>query len=263
VPHRSLRSALLAWFAHIPHRIGFDTSAGRFFFTEIVRYYPSLHEVDRNFELCRSLGIIPHKRPLPRLYPSENDRSVVDRFLSKHELRLSSSPLVGIAPGTVWNTKRWPTERFAELIKKLVTYGIYVVLIGGKEDAGLCDELAKDTFPSRVISAAGKFTLLQSAVLIQRCTMLISNDSAPMHLAVAMKTPVAAVFGATAPEFGFAPYGEHDVVVEVKGLTCRPCSIHGGERCPISTFDCMKTISAERVYASVQTILGAVRLDRL
>ena len=80
-----------------------------------------------------------------------------------------------------------------------------------------------------------------------------------MHLAVAMQTQVVAIFGATVPEFGFAPYGRHDVVVETKGLSCRPCSIHGGDKCPISTFDCMKRISADNVYGSIQAVLSKVQ----
>jgi heptosyltransferase-2 len=72
-----------------------------------------------------------------------------------------------------------------------------------------------------------------------------------MHLAVAMKTPVVAIFGATVPSFGFGPYGEKDVVVQIEGLPCRPCSIHGGDKCPIGTFECMVKISAEMVFAKI------------
>jgi heptosyltransferase-2 len=84
---------------------------------------------------------------------------------------------------------------------------------------------------------------------------LISNDSAPMHLGVAVRTPVVAIFGATVPEFGFAPRGLRDEIVEVKGLSCRPCGIHGGRKCPIGTFDCMMNISPYEVLTRVQRIL--------
>ena len=106
-----------------------------------------------------------------------------------------------------------------------------------------------------IVSAAGDLTLLQSSSLIKRCRVVVSNDSAPMHLAVASRIPVVAIYGATIPAFGFAPYGKQDVIVETSGLSCRPCSIHGGERCPIETFDCMKRITADEAFRNVLAIV--------
>ena len=102
----------------------------------------------------------------------------------------------------------------------------------------------------------GELTLLQSGELIRRCRVLIANDSAPMHMAVAVRTPVVAIFGATVPEFGFTPLGEHDVVVQTLGLECRPCAIHGGTSCPIKTFVCMKDIQVADVLDRVNDILA-------
>ena len=104
--------------------------------------------------------------------------------------------------------------------------------------------------------------MLQSAALIGRCAVLVANDSAPMHLAVAMRTPAVAIFGATKPEFGFAPFGERDVIVERKELSCRGCSIHGDDRCPVETFDCMKKISAEEVFGIVLRIVATARAGK-
>ena len=181
-----------------------------------------------------------------------SDRSVVDGLLKEAP---EGMPLAGIAPGTVWNTKQWLPERYSELVSKLRDEKSFVVLIGGENDRGLCERMAGDS--RNVLSAAGKLTLLQSAELIRRCSVLVCNDSAPMHCAVAMRTPVVAIFGATIPGYGFAPFGERDIIVETNGLTCRPCSIHGGAECPIHTFECMKAISTERVYNQVQAILSS------
>ena len=76
-----------------------------------------------------------------------------------------------------------------------------------------------------------------------------------MHIAVAVGTPVIALFGATIPEYGFAPRGPRDVILETKGLTCRPCSIHGGYTCPIKTFDCMRSITPEMVENKLRLFL--------
>ncbi|MBI1805189.1 MAG: lipopolysaccharide heptosyltransferase II [Ignavibacteriae bacterium] len=253
IPHRSFRSAALAAVAGIPRRVGFDTSAGRLLLTDVVRYEQSLHEVDRNARLATLLLKEHLEREFPRLFPSENDRLTVDELLSSRTFD-QTKPMIGIAPGSVWNTKRWPEERFRELIRISSGKGYRVVLVGGKEDVILCERLREATTQTSVLSLAGKLTFLQSGELIRRCAVLIANDSAPMHLALAMRTPVVAIFGATIPEFGFAPYGRYDRIVEVKDLSCRPCSIHGGAQCPIGTFDCMVTISAERVFKTVEEV---------
>ncbi len=247
VPHRSLRSAGLVWLAKIPRRIGFDTSSARWLYTDVVTYAANEHEVVRNAKLLEPLGFKVTGKELPSLYPSAEDRSVAERFLSSNGMAAAGN-LIAIAPGTIWNTKRWLPERYAELAKRLVGDGLAVVLLGGGDDRELCERIKNDVASGRIVSSAGKLSLLQSASLLQRCRLLISNDSAPMHIAVAVRTPVIAIFGATVPEFGFAPCGERDVVIEAKGLACRPCSIHGGDQCPIGTFDCMTAISGDEVY---------------
>jgi heptosyltransferase-2 len=254
VPHRSLRSALLVCLLRIPHRIGFDMSAGKFLLSQSVKYRRELHEIERNLTLLRAMGIAYSQRELPSLYPSAQDRQRVDKLLFESEVGRPDN-LVAIAPGTIWNTKRWLKERYASLAVRLDDEGFEVVLIGGREDAALCDEIQKLSGSSRVYKTAGKLTLLQSAELIRRCKVLITNDSAPMHIGVAMETPVVAIFGATVPAFGFGPVGRFDAVVETRGLKCRPCSIHGGNKCPIKTFDCMNDITYERVFETVMLVL--------
>ena len=255
VPHRSMRSAALVTFARIPKRIGFSKSAGWFLFHDVIRYENSIHEIDRNMQLLGALGIQQSVRAYPQLYPSKGDSEIVDQFILAKGIH-DPKMMIGIAPGTIWNTKRWFAERYSELASKLIEDGFSVVLIGGKEDEVLCKDIQVATGSGQVYNAAGKLTLLQSAELIRRCRMLISNDSAPMHLAVAVRTPVVAIFGATIPEFGFSPYGKHDIVVETKGLSCRPCSIHGGETCPIKTFDCMKNITVKNVHRQVHELIN-------
>ncbi len=165
---------------------------------------------------------------------------------------MGPAKLIAIAPGSVWNTKRWLPERFAGLADALLSAGMRVAFIGGRDDLALCKEIAAMVRAGDVAIAAGAFSILQSAELIRRCETLVTNDSAPLHLAVAMRTRVVAVFGATVPAFGFDPYGERDRVFETMGLSCRPCSIHGGDVCPIRTFDCMKRISVGDVLEAVR-----------
>ncbi len=254
VPHRSLRSAILAFLARIPLRIGFKRSAGFFLFTKRIRYEKNKHEVERNLSLLAGIGIRELGTVLPRMYPGAEDVAFTSSFLKDMGID-TEAPLAAIAPGTLGNTKRWLKERFAELSSTLNSEGFQVLLIGGREDVGLCREIKELAGSDKTYSTAGDLSLLQSAEAIRRCSIMISNDSAPMHIAVAVGTPVVAIFGATVPAFGFAPYGSHDKVVETRGLSCRPCSIHGGEKCPIKTFECMKNISAEKVFSKVKSVL--------
>jgi heptosyltransferase II len=254
IPHRSLRSALLGWLLKPNVCIGFDRSAGRLLFTKIVHYEPTDHEIDRNLSLLNPLSLLVSRDELPKLYPSVEDAQVVDSVLKSIGLSIENY-IVTVAPGTIWNTKRWPADRFAAMCKKLSSECSAVLLIGGKEDSALCEEIVEMSEAKNVFNVAGKLSLLQSAELIKRSRVLISNDSAPMHLAVAVVTPVVAIFGATVPEYGFAPRGERDVIIETKGLKCRPCSIHGGKTCPIGTFECMIVISPELVVSKVMPFL--------
>jgi heptosyltransferase-2 len=253
IPHRSLRSALLALLAGVPLRIGFRKGGGQLLHTKSVKYEKDIHEIERNLSLLEGIGIEHRERVLPVIYPSKEVEQRIQRLLK--ELMFDGKKLIAIAPGTVWNTKRWLKDRFGEVAKELVQDGFCVVLIGGNEDRPLCEEIVQLGGGEGIASLAGRLSLLESAEVIRRCKAMICNDSAPMHIAVGMKTPVVAIFGATVPEFGFAPYGARDIVVETRGLRCRPCSVHGGEQCPIKTFDCMKNITAEKVLAKVASVL--------
>jgi heptosyltransferase-2 len=251
IPHRSLRSAILAWLARIPVRVAFDKSAGRMLMSSSVPYETGSPEWKRNISLLAPIGITNSRVELPNLYPGSLSVTKIDSALSGVP---RGRTLVAIAPCSVWNTKRWLPERFAALSKDLAGSGVEVALIGGKEDVALAEEIRLGSGSDLVKSYAGKLTFLESAELIRRCSAIVCNDSAPMHIAVAMRTPVIAIYGATIPGFGFAPYGDRDQILETNGLSCRPCAIHGGPVCPIGTFECMKKISVEDVRAAVGRI---------
>jgi heptosyltransferase-2 len=240
--------------ARIPLRIGFSTSAGRSLLTTSVRYDPDAHEIDRNLALLAPLGVPPPVRELPTLSPGREDAAAVDTFLlASAGASLGSRPMVALAPGSVWPTKRWPAERYAAVARALIDDGCLPVLVGGEEDNVLCSDIAASLTGRQCLNAAGRLSLLGSAELLRRCVLTVSNDSAPMHLSVAVRTPVIA-------RFGFAPSGSQDEVVESDNLPCRPCSIHGGYRCPIQTFDCMLRITPDRVIQNIRRVVhGAHR----
>lgn len=250
IPHRSIRSAILAFAAGIPRRIGFDRSSGHFLMTDIVKRPLEIHEIDRNLSLLQPLGYSATSRVLPRLYFNAEDQRIVDSLIDDIK-----RPIAAIAPGSVWATKRWLPERFAEVILSLYTQGYQPVIIGGPADAQTA-EVVQELSGNKALDAVGKMTLRQSAYLISKSRFLLTNDSAPLHLAVAVETPVVAIFGPTITSFGFYPYGENDLVVETEGLTCRPCGKHGGHRCPEGHFKCMGDISVRQVMLSISQRLA-------
>ena len=185
----------------------------------------------------------------PMICPQDKNVEEAERFISEHGIR---SPFVVIAPGTAWQTKQYPINMMAQVIRQLSERFGAVVLTGGKNDAATARTLSK--IGSNVISAAGIFSIMTSAEIIRRSSLLVANDSAPVHIASAFNTPTVAIFGPTVKDFGFYPYHDRATVVEVEGISCRPCSIHGGKRCPIGTFGCMKRISPDEVVAKALEI---------
>jgi heptosyltransferase-2 len=255
IPHRSLRSAILARLARIPMRVGFDTSAGRWLLTHRV-LYQAIHEVERNLRLLRP-WVSDVERYEPSLYPDDRDFTAADDLLERHGVRPDET-LIGISPGSVWATKRWLPERFAETVKQFTDEQIgRVILFGGADDEALCQHIAAQSGESPIV-AAGQLSLLQSAALASRCTVMVSNDTGMAHIAAAMDTPVIALFGPTVSSFGFVPYGDHHQIIE-RSLSCRPCGPHGGHTCPIGTHACMQEITVDMVMQQVSTMIQAQR----
>lgn len=254
IPHRSFRSALLSYLSRIPKRIGFDNSAGSFMFTSKVNYLTYIHEIERNLNLLSEFDYHP-KNTRPELFPSPDDYIYARKFRHDSDIR-EEEKIVGIAPGSVWATKRWLPERFAEVADLLQQKaGVKVVFLGSEEDRKLCQEIA-DQMKTPSVIFAGKTDILRSAAIISLCRVILSNDSAPVHVASAMKRPVVAIFGSTIPEFGFAPYGEGHIIIQKK-MECRPCGIHGKRKCPQKHFKCMNEITTEEVYEAVVARLSS------
>ena len=104
----------------------------------------------------------------------------------------------------------------------------------------------------------GKTSLTEAAAILARCSVVLTNDSGPMHVSVAVGTPTVALFGSTTKELGFFPYGIGHTVIE-KELPCRPCGLHGRKKCPQGHFRCMKDITADEVYEAVARQLQKAR----
>jgi len=253
IPHRSFRSGFLCFAGGIRQRIGFSAAPGSIFYTASAHRNMELHEAERLLELLTPLGF--ESTPLPtELFPGNSDRTTVATFLEKHGFG-GGDRILAVAPGSVWGTKRYPIQQFAETVSILLSESDFsgAVLIGGENDSDLAEVIICAT-DGNAVSAVGIGGILTAAALIERSSVLIGNDSAPAHIAAAVGTPVVAIFGPTVREFGFVPYSNSVTIVETEEeLKCRPCSRHGKMTC--SHHDCMKTIPPRRVAEAVQNLL--------
>lgn len=109
-------------------------------------------------------------------------------------------------------------------------------------------------FDKNVYSAVGKLSIIESLELLKNCELLLSNDSAPTHLGVAADIPVLTIYCSTIPEFGFYPYHNKGEYIS-NHLTCKPCGIHGHNKCPIKTFECGISLNPKVVIKKMDEML--------
>jgi heptosyltransferase-2 len=254
-PHKSLRTALLLALAGIPQRVGFRQSPGWFFYHRTARRDQHRHEVERILCLMRVFAIEPDQceRTLRVAY-GEAARAEAHRLLTAAGVG-EEEPVFVVCPGSVWPTKRWTIEGYAGVVRHLEARYGRVVLCGGPDD-GPVAQAVHELSGGRAVNCVGQAGLQTFMALVDRAQVVISNDSAPMHIAVACGVPVVAIFCATTPSLGYGPYSKRAVVVEQKELFCRPCSRHGGYTCPRGTQDCMRLVTVSDVLAGVERLLA-------
>lgn len=254
VPHRSFRSALIAWMSGVPIRIGFTSSEGWFLYTKTVPFSWMIHDAERNLSLLH--GIVKENFKAEKLnmrYAPSAEENVA-RLMK--DFNLEGKTLVGIHPGSAWPTKCWPFENFVQLISRIETelHLQTVIVGGGKKDADLGEKLCQLS-QGHAANLCNKTSLADLMALMKHFKLFVTNDSGPMHIATAFDVPTLAIFGPTTRELGFFPYGKGHRVLEVKGLSCRPCALHGGKKCPQGHFKCMNLITVEDVFNQVKEML--------
>lgn len=252
--HDTLRSRVWGWLSGAARVLRYDKRTWeRRRLVRTKRSSPRLEGgvVDRYLEVLSSLGVAVRSR-LPRLFPSGAG------IPSSLAARVGKGPFIAVAPGAAHATKRWPPERFAAAADALAE-GMSpvptVLILGSAGDRAAAGAVAS-VLKAPSVNLAGETSLPEMLHLLSLCRLVLTNDSGCMHAAAAWGVPTVAVFGPTVKEFGFFPAGPQAAVVQVDGLACRPCHLHGGETCPEGHFRCMKDLSAEAVVRAARSISG-------
>jgi heptosyltransferase-2 len=249
IVQRHFRSALVAYLARIPVRTGYGNSSARMLYTDRIEYRPDRHEVQRCLDL---LGIDDAARKYrPQIFIDNETRGKISKLLVSEGV---SDDFAVVAPGSVWPTKRYPYyPGLIHLIEEKLN--LSTVLTGGTADTQLAQDIA-DACKRRPRNLTGCTDLLESAALISKARIVFANDSAPVHMAAAIGTPVIAIFGPTVPEFGFAPYTGKAKIVDIGSLYCRPCGTHGSRQCPEKHFRCMLELPPSAIIEAALKLPG-------
>jgi heptosyltransferase-2 len=260
--HNSLRSRYLRMFAgarsvRVVHkRVAERSLLVRF---KLNFYHGVVPVAERYLETARRFGVTDDGGPLEIWVPEEIVQSV-SVLLGKYKLERYGA-VIAMAPMAKHFTKRWLPERFVEFgVRYAKEAGAKILVLGSREESDICGDIAQminaGAGANAADSLAGKISLIETAAVLDRCTLLLSNDTGIMHIAAARRKKVVAIFGSTVREFGFFPYRTESIVVERNGLPCRPCSHIGLPSCPQGHFKCMKEIGVEEVLAATRTLLA-------
>jgi ADP-heptose:LPS heptosyltransferase len=214
----------------------------KYIYTSIkLNILPKIHIVDRYLKTVETFGV-------------KNDGAGLDYFIAKEEETKRedipashSAGYIACVIGAALGTKQWPVHKWKEFCKNL---NYPIILLGGPEDRSTGDEIAA-VDDIKVYNACGKFKLNESADLVRKAKLVITNDTGLMHIAAAYKKPIISLWGNTVPSFGMTPYYGASMVphtmLQVNKLWCRPCSKIGYKKCPLSHFRCMEKIEVEQV----------------
>lgn len=272
VAHRSFTSLLLASSINADYKIAFKSFFHMFFFKTVI-FDKTKADAQRQLSLVEKYLFL--KRIVYKTDISLSQNATVDenqflklpQFSKDEEVilplvtnacdllnKIENKKVISIFPGSVWDTKRWLVERFAELVA-ILSQEFQIVLLGSEQEKELCESIKGKTL--NVCNLAGELTLRQTLGVIQKSALVISNDSGGQHLSALSKTPILTIFGPTILEFGYRAWSNNSYVIQSKKLACRPCGSHGHKICPINTHECMKSITVPQVIESVQKILNS------
>ncbi len=235
---RFASSGFITAFSGAKLKIGFDKNPFSLLFNRRIKHtikQGKRHETERNLDLVRS---ITDSSYFPvRLYPSSQNFAKVSQY--------KTVKYITISPASLWFTKQFPVEKWVEFIQQMDNE-MRIYFLGSKKDIEICKQIISLSGYTNSLNLAGKLSFLESAALMKDAQMNFMNDSAPVHLASSVNANTTAVFCSTIPGFGFGPLAEDAIIIETtEKLSCRPCGLHGFNKCPKKHFNCALTIDVQ------------------
>ncbi len=249
--HRSFRTSLIVSLLQVKESYGFDNSSLSFVYKNSVHYNSNHHEVQRNLDLIGFRYEDNSWRIKPEIVSDESIKIKIKSFLDENKI---SNDLISIAPGSVWETKKYPQKYFKELIDYFINKNYKIILVGGEKDKELCASLMNNN--KHIFNTAGEFSVVESIELLKHTKLLISNDSAPTHMGMAADIKVLTIYCSTVASFGFYPYNLKSRFVSYDDLICKPCGIHGFNKCPINTFECGEKLVPKNILEILEGMLN-------
>jgi len=247
--HANERASAIAAFSGAKEIVGFSVRGLGFNFTKLVKERTDIHQADAYLETLRAVGITDLRNNGLEIWVDTVSEEKAAKIWSKD---FNSTRVIGLNTGGSWPTKRWTKQGFAKLADMLLLNGYGVAFFGGPMDKVDVNEIISLMTYSKhhlLKVFTGDTTLLEMAALVKKCAALVSGDSGPMHIAVAQKVPVIAIFGPSNP-VRYHPYGQQNTVIQSQH-GCLGCGEHECKH-----HSCMKDIMAEQVYEVLRRRLG-------
>ncbi len=248
--HRSFRSSLISWFTGIPERFGYANSIMSFVYKHRIKYRYDYHEVRRHLAFLDYEDCNINWKIKPEMRVTEEQLSEVETVLSPIAKKIKR---IALAPGSVWQTKRYPEEYFLEIIKYFCNKDYNILLLGGANETGLCDRL---TISDAVHNLAGRLSVVESKLAIESAEILVTNDSASTHIGMAADAKTLTLYCSTTPAIGFFPYNAKSAWLSYDEPGCKPCGIHGYKKCPLGHFNCAHGLPPEEVINKMESMLA-------
>ncbi|MEK6673086.1 MAG: glycosyltransferase family 9 protein [Nitrospirota bacterium] len=218
-----------------------------FILTKTIKLQDNIHGIETRLRLVKQVGAKNASRTIS-IYLADREREAAVRFMESNGIKKENSSIIGFQPGAQKPFKCWPQENFIEAGNILVkSLGCKIIVTGDSSERELVDEIASGI--KGAVPAAGKLSIRETAAIIEKMNLFITNDTGPMHIAFALKTPTIALFSPTDPRL-CGPHHADRVAIISKPITCNPCT---GKKClnPV----CMEQIEVKEVVESAKVML--------
>ncbi len=251
--HNSLRSNFTKLLINAGNRYTYNKAAyaRRAFLLKRIRN-PVLDKdvIERYLGALKGAGL-KTEYVLPKIYLTAGEEEGAGRLTQRENY-------IVIAPGAKWKTKQWMEEYYSSLTIKIVRdLGLDVVLAGDKNDEEICRSIVYGSgiLKKHIVNLAGRTSVRTLAAVLKKSRVSVTTDSAPLHIGRAVGAKVVSLFGPTVKEFGFQPREANTCILE-KEMECRPCSLHGSDKCRFKDKACMKRIEPYEVFNAVKKFAG-------